>query len=129
MSVSYNHVHSLRKLQPEIQAERHAVERRREPEMDDFPRQEEEHYRQLIERCSDGIFLLRNGSIIGTNRAALKLLGVATHEELHGQPLAAVLKGSADARSLPLGDDQLASGECPFSFERRLLTPEGMIDA
>lgn len=127
MSVSYNRVLSLRKPQPEIQAGQHAVERRREPEMDDFLRQEEEHYRQLIERCSDGIFLLRNGSIIGTNRAALKLLGVATHEELLGHQLAAVLKGPADARSLPLGDDQLTSDECPFSFERRMLTPEGVL--
>ena len=98
--------------------------------MDGFLRQEEEHYRQLIERCSDGIFLLRNGAIIGTNRAALNLLGAATHEELLGRPLADVLKEAAGERRLPLSDDELTSGECPFSFERRLLMPEGaVIDA
>src|SRR5688500_1773316 len=119
MTVSYNRVRPLRshKPQPEIQMGQHVVERMRGSDMDDFLRPEEEHYRKLIERCSDGIFLLRNGSIIGTNRAALKLLGTASHEELLGRQLVDVLNGPAGAIGLPLDDEKLASGECPFSFE------------
>jgi PAS domain S-box-containing protein len=80
-------------------------------------------YRHLIERCVDGIFLLRNGRVIGANRAAAKLAGAATSEHLHGRDLDELLAvpstevGAQAAPGIPLAN-------CPATLHRQLLLPD-----
>jgi PAS domain S-box-containing protein len=94
----------------------------------DAPRPDEEHYRQLIERCSEGVLLIRNACIVGTNRAALKLLGYSNQDQVNGRTLGDVLQ----ARSAAAQETHNISlpAECPASFEHKLQLPDGsLIDA
>ncbi|WP_158597919.1 PAS domain-containing protein [Noviherbaspirillum saxi] len=86
--------------------------------------QDEEKYRQLIERCADGIFLVRNHLIVGSNRAALKMF-FASGQSPDGRALDDVLKTSDDGLSEPIALDC-----CPATFQRLLVLPDGnVIDA
>lgn len=74
-----------------------------------------ERYLHLVDRCADGVFLVRDGRITGTNRAAARLLGHSTPDDLTGLAIDEVL---------PVGD---ASRNCPASFERTLTLPDGSL--
>ncbi len=92
---------------------------------DELRHQDQRPYRQLIERCADAIFLLRQAHIVVTNRAALRLLGNAGHEQVNGRSLNEVVRvaGAEESDSIPLAD-------CPASFHRKLRLPDGsVIDA
>jgi|GEM_PF-623436 len=92
--------------------------------------QDEERYRQLIERCVDAIFLLNDDRIVGANRAAARLVGAATTEYLDGASLQALLRTPAPdgKEARPALDTNLDA--CPTSFDRALLLPDGsVIDA
>lgn len=90
---------------------------------------DEDRYRQLIERCVDGIFLLRNGCVVGANRAAARLVGAATPALLHGRALDELLVphiNEATQNATPL----FPLDDCPATLDRQLVLPDqSVIDA
>lgn len=95
------------------------------PPSTDALRRDEEQYRQLIERCIDGILLVRHDRIVGANRAAMILLGYDSQDQLDGRTLADVLQaGAAEGR-----DEQYAAplGDCVAALEHRLHLPDGTV--
>lgn len=92
--------------------------------------QDEDRYRQLIERCVDAIFLLNEHRIVGANRAAAKLVGAATTEHLHGALLCELLRAPAPDGQETRPALEASLETCPASFDRTLLLPDGsVIDA
>jgi len=79
----------------------------------DSARQGEERYLQLVERCADGVLLVRDGRVAGANRAAARLLGCAGVEKLAGRAVDEVLQ-SVDEGS-----------PCPVTYEKALSLPDG----
>jgi len=91
-------------------------------------RDEEDSRQQLMELCTDGVFLLKQGRVASANRAALKMAGCPQAEDVQGRPLSDFLRnaesGTAES-SVGLG-----IGACPDSFESRLIQADGnAIDA
>jgi len=72
-----------------------------------------ERYLHLVERCSDGVLLVRDGRIAGANRAAARLLGFPAPEKLNGLAIGDVLQTDA------------ADAGCPVTFEHALSQPGG----
>ncbi|HYD94865.1 MAG TPA: PAS domain-containing protein [Noviherbaspirillum sp.] len=50
-------------------------------------RQDEEHYLGLVERCSEGILVVRHGRVAGASQAAAQILGYDDAGSLGGLPL------------------------------------------
>ncbi|HEY0846146.1 MAG TPA: PAS domain-containing protein [Noviherbaspirillum sp.] len=65
------------------------------------PDTDEDHYRQLIERCGDGVVLVRHARVTAVNPAAVALLGYRAPEEINGRLLCEVMV-TADHSTLPL---------------------------
>ncbi|MGH8807008.1 MAG: hypothetical protein ACREX0_03910 [Noviherbaspirillum sp.] len=81
-------------------------------------REDEDRYGRLIERCADSILLVRQSQVVGANRAAARLTGCASPEQLNGRALPDVLQAA-----LPLAD-------CPAALCVKLPLPDGSaIDA
>jgi PAS domain S-box-containing protein len=81
--------------------------------IDDPLASEEDRYLQLVERCADGILLVRSTRVAGANRAAAKLLGHASADKLVGKAIGEVLQsGNADL-------------SCPATYEKALALPDG----
>ena len=81
--------------------------------IDDLLEQDEDRYLQLVERCCEGILLVRDGRITGANRAAAKLLGHAGADKLAGKAIGEVLQ-SGDMHPL-----------VPTTYEKALTLPNG----
>lgn len=84
---------------------------------DKTPGKDADRYRQLIDRCADGVMLIRHGRIVGVNRAAVLLLGHAENEQITGRAWTDLLV-TPDHAPLSLG------GEFT-SIERTLLVSGG----
>ncbi|WP_420476696.1 PAS domain-containing protein [Noviherbaspirillum sp. ST9] len=74
---------------------------------------DEERYLHLVERCTDGVLLVRDGRVAGANRAAARLLGYSAPDPLTGLAINDLLP-AVDAR-----------GNCPATFEQSLTLPDG----
>lgn len=97
---------------------------------DDSPQQKADRYGQLIERCTDAIFLLRHSRIVSANRAALRLTGIPREDQLLGCQLPDILRTAETTAGDRGHAAMLSSGECPTSFECTLLMTDGTtIDA
>ncbi len=79
---------------------------------DEMPLSEEERYQQLIDRCTDGILLIRDARIRTANQAAVRILGYTASEHLRGRPLAEVLQSGSPEPYLSFFEEtrQLADG-------------------
>jgi PAS domain S-box-containing protein len=89
-------------------------------------RQIEQRHHHLIERCTDGIFLVRQARIVGTNQAAARMLGYASAEQLNGRALADILQ-SGDTTGQQARELAVPLNECPARFDKKLRLSDGSI--
>ncbi|WP_198358777.1 PAS domain-containing hybrid sensor histidine kinase/response regulator [Noviherbaspirillum autotrophicum] len=84
-----------------------------------------QRYRHLIELCVDGVFLLRDARIVGSNRAALDLLGCSNPEQVHGHSLFDFLHPDGGGAVVQHLRSTVEEGPANVSLEHRLMRDDG----
>lgn len=84
-----------------------------------------QRYRHLIELCVDGVFLLRGARVVGSNRAALDLLGCGNPEQVHGHSLFDFLRPDGGQAIIQRLRSMVEDGPANVSMEHRLLREDG----
>ncbi|MGE5652036.1 MAG: PAS domain-containing protein [Bacillota bacterium] len=86
-----------------------------------------QHYRHLIELCVDGVLLLRDARIVGSNRAGLDLLGCGNPEQAHGHSLFDFLHPEGGAAAVQRLRSAVEEGPADVSLEHRLARDDGTV--